>query len=100
MGLAAELAGHSVETVNGLGWSGIKNGELLRRVAGRFEALITMDTNLEFQHPLAAQSFGVVVIRARSNQMRHLLPLVPEVLVALGGLRAGAVESVGGLRRR
>jgi predicted nuclease of predicted toxin-antitoxin system len=29
IGLAAELPGHTVDTVSGRGWSGIKNGELL-----------------------------------------------------------------------
>ena len=30
--LAAELSGHTVDTVAGRGWAGIKNGELLRRM--------------------------------------------------------------------
>jgi hypothetical protein len=30
IGLSAELHGHAVHTVSGRGWSGIKNGELLR----------------------------------------------------------------------
>lgn len=37
--LALELGGHEVATVIGLGWEGIKNGELLRRAGGRFDAL-------------------------------------------------------------
>ena len=59
--LASELLGHDVQTVVGLGWEGVKNGELLHRAAGHFDALITMDRNLEFQQPLAQQPFGVVV---------------------------------------
>ena len=47
--LAAELVGHQVTTVSGLGWQGIKNGELLQRAQGTFEVLVTMDRNLEFQ---------------------------------------------------
>ena len=31
IGLSAELCGHAVDTVSGRGWSGIKNGELLRQ---------------------------------------------------------------------
>ena len=96
VGLAAELPGHSVETVVGLGWSGIKNGELLRRAADRFEALVTMDSNLEFQQPLAEQPFGVVVVRAASNRMQDLLPLIPDVLAALNSLAPGEVRTAGG----
>lgn len=50
--LAAELVGHEVHTVVGLGWQGVTNGDLLRRASGRFEALVTMDRNLEFQQNL------------------------------------------------
>ena len=32
--LAPELLGHDVQTVVGLAWQGVKNGELLRRTAG------------------------------------------------------------------
>ena len=31
--LARELLGHDVQTVAGLGWEEVKNGELLRRAA-------------------------------------------------------------------
>jgi len=89
------LSGHSVETVIGLGWSGVTNGELLRRAGDTFDALVTMDKNLEFQHPLVEQPFGVVVVRAPSNRMRHLLPLVPEILTALDGLGPGEVRTAG-----
>jgi len=94
--LAAELSGHLVEKVIDLGWSGVTNGELLRRAGERFNALVTMDKNLEFQQPLLKQPFGVVVVRAPSNRMRHLLPLVPEILTALDGLGPGEIRTVGG----
>ncbi len=53
--LAPELSvsGHEMATVIGLGWEGVRNGELLRRAASRFDAFVTMDRNLEFQQPLA-----------------------------------------------
>ncbi len=37
--LAGELSAHDVDTVIGLGWSGITNGELLRRAVDRYDAL-------------------------------------------------------------
>ncbi len=46
---AVELVGHQVATVSGEGWQGINNSELLRRAQSRFEILLTMDRNLEFQ---------------------------------------------------
>jgi predicted nuclease of predicted toxin-antitoxin system len=47
--LAATLQGHSVDTVVGRGWAGITNGELLRRMRGEYEALVTMDQGIESQ---------------------------------------------------
>ena len=38
-----ELVGHDVDTVVGRGWAGIKNGDLLRRMSGDYDVLITMD---------------------------------------------------------
>jgi hypothetical protein len=41
--LIAELIGHDVVTVQGLGWAGVKNGDLLRRAAGQIDAFVTIE---------------------------------------------------------
>jgi len=73
--LMASLVGHEVMTVQGLGWAGTLNGELLKRTAGVADAFVTMDRKLERLHDLTKLTFGVVVIAARSNKMQDLLPL-------------------------
>ena len=93
--LIAALSGHDVSTVQGMGWAGVENGELLRRAAGRTDAFITMDRRLEQQQDIAALSFGVVLVLARSNRVQDLLPLVPELLVTLNRIQAGRFEQVG-----
>jgi len=93
--LVPALAGHQVVTVQGLGWSGLKNGELLRRASDHIDAFVTMDSNLEFQQRLEALSFGVVVIHARSNRMADLVPVLDLVLTALSELLPGTVRHVG-----
>lgn len=85
--LASLLGAHDVETVSGLGWAGVKNGELLRRIRGRFDALVTMDANIPHQQNLAVQPFGVVLVEAPSNRMVHPRALLPEILAALDGVR-------------
>ncbi len=63
-----------------MGWASLKNGALLVAVAGAgFEALLTMDRNLSKQQHVADLSFGIVVVRAQDNQLRTLLPLVPDM---------------------
>ncbi len=95
VGLAGALQPHDVATVSELGWSGTKNGELLRRTAGAFDVLITMDRNLRHQQQLAHQPFGVILVRAASNRMRDLVPLVPALLVAIEEVEAGELRRVG-----
>ena len=89
------LVGHDVSTVHSLGWSGIKNGDLLRRACGLCEVFITLDRNLEFQQNIKALPFGVVVVRAVSNRMAHLTPHISSILEAAGRVVPGAVERVG-----
>ena len=74
--LSAELHGHAVDTVSGRGWAGINNGELLRRMTGQYDVLVTMDRSIEFQQLLSTLPFGIVLVRARSNRMQDLRPLV------------------------
>ena len=95
IGLSAELHGHAVHTVSGRGWSGIKNGELLRRMNGQYDALVTMDRSIEFQQRIATLRFGIVLVRARSNRMQDLMPLVPSIRSALDTLKPGRICRVG-----
>lgn len=93
--LAAALQGHSVDTVVGRGWMGITNGELLRRMRGEYDALVTMDRGVEFQQNLTTVPFGVLLVRAPSNRMVHLQPLVPAILDALPALKPGQLHRIG-----
>ena len=52
--LREQLPGHDVKTVVEAGWAGVKNGELLRLAAQRFDVVLTVDRNLEYQQNLEA----------------------------------------------
>ena len=56
--LIEALSGHSVLTVQGLGWAGAKNGDLLKRATGHIDALVTMDRRLEREHDLSGLPLG------------------------------------------
>ena len=94
--LAAELTGHHVSTVQAAGWSGTKNGELLRRARERFDALLSMDRGLQHQQNLGVPGLRVVIIRAPSNRMAHLRPLAGCILKALEASSPGQVQEVEG----
>ena len=93
---ARDLALHEVTTVRVLGWTGVGNGELLRRAAAAgYGALVTMDRNLEYQQYVAQAGIGVIVLIAPSNRIGDLRPLAAEVDQALASLQPGQVVHVG-----
>ena len=61
-----------------------------------YDALVTMDRGIEFQQNLATVSVGILLGRALSNRMVHLLPLVPAILEALPALKPGQLHRIGG----
>ena len=93
--LAALLVGHEVSTVQRSGWTGIRNGELLRLAAAQFDVFVSMDGNLEFQQNISALPIAVLIIQAVSNRMEHLTPLVPAILQALNHIPARSLRKVG-----
>ena len=84
--LRRSLPDHAVRTVVEMGWGGLRNGELLARAGGQFDALVTVDRNFQYQQNLAALPIAVIVLEARSNELPYLLPLVPKLEEALAGL--------------
>ena len=92
---AAELRGHDVSTVVGLGWSGVLNGELMRRACECCDVFVTLDRNIEFQQNVSVLPFGVIVVRAISNRMVHLRPLASAVLLAVSAAKPGQFQKVG-----
>ena len=94
--LRRELAGHEVITVTERGWSGIKNGELLELAEAEFEIFLTVDQNLKYQQNLKAFNVGVILLVARNNRLKTLLPLMPEAREALENIKTGDFVRVGG----
>ena len=92
---AKEFSSNEIHTVHSLGWSGVKNGELLRRAHAVCDVFITLDRNLEFQQNIKALPFGIVVVKAQSNRMAHLTPLVTDILTTAAKSTAGTVQHVG-----
>jgi predicted nuclease of predicted toxin-antitoxin system len=88
------LLGHSVSTVQGCGWAGVKNGKLLALAGTQFDVFLTMDRNLEFQQNLATLPIAVLVVEAVSNRLEHLIPIVPNILNGLSQIPANTLQRV------
>lgn len=94
--LSRDIADHEVKTARQMGWTTIKNGELLALAANAFDVFVAVDRNLSFQQNLPAFTIAVVVLRARSNRLADLQLLVPDLLAAIPAAKRGAVTYVGG----
>jgi hypothetical protein len=66
-----------------MGWAGLDNGRLLALASEQFDVFVTVDRNLSFQRNLTGLPMAVVVLRASSNRLVDLVPLVPDLLVAI-----------------
>lgn len=75
---------HDVSTVRENGWSGKKNGELLRlMIDNGFECMLTYDQNIQHQQNFEKNPVAVILLIAASNRLDVLLPLVERVAEAL-----------------
>ena len=97
--LTRHFSGVVVETVFDRGWSGVKNGELLRRAAASFDVFLTADQNLQYQQNLKDREIRVVVLAAVTNRVTDLLPLLQEAVTAAESLQPGEVLVIRGERR-
>jgi predicted nuclease of predicted toxin-antitoxin system len=88
-------AGYECLTVQEVGWSGKVNGELLALAEARFDVLVTLDTNLEYQQNLAGRKIAIVILRARSNRLVDLRPHFPAIAKVLQSMNSGEIRYVG-----
>ena len=77
------------------GLGGVKNGKLLALASQQFDVFLTADKNLPYQQNLAKLPLAVVVLAAYSNELPHLLPLIPHLDETLASLRPRSLAMVG-----
>ena len=66
-----------------MGWNSKQNGEFLTLAVSQFEAFVTTDRNLSFQHNLKRFNIAVIVLTAPTNRLSDLRPTIPALLKAL-----------------
>ena len=93
--LRDELPQHSIRSVREMGWSALKNGELLRRAVGQFDVFLTADQNLQYQQNVENLPVAVAVLVAKSNRIQSLRPLIPDLLSALASHEPRTLFRVG-----
>jgi hypothetical protein len=94
--LGQALTGHYAISVQRMGWSGIKNGQLLALAEqNQFDVFLTGDRNLAFQQNIGSLRIAVLVLDSASIRLHHTLPLMPKVLALLQTIQPGEILRVG-----
>ena len=89
--------GHEYETVRQAGYGSKKNGELLTLAEGRWNVLLTSDRNIKYQQNMTGRSISILILCAKSNRMKDLLPLMPACAQALLEIQPGHIVTIGPL---
>ena len=71
---------HEILTVPDMGWTGIKNGDLLKRMMTKdFRVLLSLDKNMSHQQNLEKFSISLVVLNTKNSLYSTILELVPKI---------------------
>ena len=82
--LLAEL---DIRTAQEMGWGRVKNGELLKRAEGVFDAFVTADQQLKYQQNLAGRTLAILVLS--TNRWPKVKAKTSEIIAAIQALRPG-----------
>jgi len=62
--------------------------------AAGFEVFLTVDQGVRYQQNLKSAAVAVIVMVASSNDIANLLPIVPNVLLAMTAIQSGEIVEV------
>jgi hypothetical protein len=86
--LRDHLIGHEIHTAFELGWSQLKNGELIKAAeGGQYEILITTDKKLKYQQNLSDRQITIIVLSTTS--WPRISKRVPEIQIAIADASLG-----------
>jgi hypothetical protein len=96
-----QLSMHEVKTAREMGWDALKNGELLKAVAGGgFDLFLSIDKKLRYEQNLTKLPVCIVVLDSASNALLDLMPFVEHLRKLLAselGPRLYFLERGGGV---
>ncbi len=71
---------YEVLTVPDLGWSGIKNGDLLKRMESKdLKILLSIDKNMSHQQNLEKYNVSLIVLNSKDARYASLVAFVPRI---------------------
>jgi hypothetical protein len=76
----------AIRTVQEMGWSGVKNGALLKLADQQFDVFITTDQNLRFQQNLTQVKLAFLLLP--TNSVPVVIALLPQIQAALNTIQS------------
>lgn len=87
------LGQHEVVTVTYMGWTGLKNGELLRTAEDNgIEVLVTGDRTINYEQNLTGRRVAIVALSA--IQLPILKKNLPQIIAAIDNAAPGSFQAV------
>ena len=77
----------AIRTVQEMGWSGVKNGALIKLADQQFDVFITTDKNLRYQQNLAHVKLAFLLLP--TNSVPVVVALIPQIEAALTTIKLG-----------
>ena len=77
----------AIRTVQEMGWSGVKNGELLKLADQQFDVFITTDKSLRYQQNLTRVKLAFLLLP--TNSVPVVIALLPQIEAALNTIQSG-----------
>jgi predicted nuclease of predicted toxin-antitoxin system len=90
--IKTSLPEFSISTVQEMGWTGLKNGDLLALAEKQFDVFITADRQLRHQQNLTGRRLSVIVLP--TNQVPAVIALLPAIQQAIERIQRGAYEEL------
>ena len=81
------LAEFEISTAQEMGWGRVKNGELLKRAEGVFDAFLTADQQLKYQQNLAGRQLAILVLS--TNRWPNVKANTAQIIAAIQALKPG-----------
>ncbi|QMU66565.1 MAG: hypothetical protein GKR88_21240 [Flavobacteriaceae bacterium] len=71
---------HEVLTVPDMGWSGITNGDLLKKMQSKgLRVLLSVDKNMSHQQNLKYYNVSLIVLNSKDTRYDSLVAFIPKI---------------------
>jgi predicted nuclease of predicted toxin-antitoxin system len=93
--LKTKLSEYKVNTVFEMGWSGLKNGNLMTKaIENNFDIFLTIDKNIEYQQNLNNYPIAVVVLNTSNSKIEFLEQLMPKFKQDINTFEKGKIYKI------